>query len=169
MDFVLKQPFPYKSLDFIDSYLSIYYCLNRKDKWRLFRPLYTILALKIGHYLFLALYELPPTAQKLLANDMVRLANLPPEVNIVIVASLFIAGYFFYLNYFQNHLTVDFFAQIIDARWRGVGVSSSSLFIFNYRKSSKPVAPYIRRVCFAVLNLLQIFILAIGKSFKSFL
>lgn len=161
MDFVLRQPIPYKSLDFIYSVLDIHYNVSQKRKWRQLRPLYAILALKGIHFLFLVFYKLPLTALQLIAHDLIGLNNLPAKCNLIIIGALLLSAYYNYLNIIQPHITVDFFAQVMRGK-------KSTLLISEFRPNGKPVTPYIKKFCFLVLSSLQVFILAVGK-FKIFI
>ena len=178
MDLVLQQPIPYKSLDFMHRYLQLYYSLNQKQKWALFWPLFAILAFKIVQYLLLAVYEPPSTLEKLLTNDILRLAGLPPETNLAVVGNLLLAAFYLYLSYLNTGratFPVDILAGILtDSK-----AVTTSFFISSRRasfacaikkgllqKSKLLLLPYLRRLCRLVLLLLQVFIVAIGNRIQ---
>ncbi len=171
MDLVLQQPFPYKSLDFIHRYLQLYYVLNRRQKLTLFWPLFALLSIKIVQYLVLSVYEPLSDLEKVVANDLLRLVGLPAETNLIVVGNLLIAGYYLHLNYFETgHKAVNILTEIFYENDKKKLFSGKNFLISKYREGdkNKPLSPYIKQYCFMVLNLLQVFILAIGTDFYSY-
>ncbi len=113
MDLICKQPIPYKSLDFITQFHYIYFNYSVTTKINLFSPLLSLLFFKIIHYL--AFYLTGPAKSvfwQLIFNDFIYLANLPVEVNMLVIANFFLAAYYLYLHYFQQHFAMKIVSEI---------------------------------------------------------
>ncbi len=162
MDLILQQPFPYKSLGFMQQYLRMYFSLTREQKWRRFWPLFLLFTVKSVQHLLLSVYEPPSFVLKVLSNDIVRLTNLPPATNLVLVGTLAISGYYLHLVYFETmHTAMDFFAEVMDDR-RQTTTFLISRYMPGRGEERRTVSQYLKQYCYVILNAIQVFILAIG-------
>ncbi len=167
MDLIYKQPIPYKSLQFINQFHHIYYHYSNTAKIKLCSPLFSILLLKTFHHLtFFFTTPAENFLWQFILNDFIFLANLPVEVNLLVVANFLLAIYYLYLHFFQQHFSMNIVAGVFVARKRK---QETDVFLFYQKQNNKSKtiqklpSTYVHQYCFLLLNLLQVFIVALGN------
>lgn len=160
MDLIFCQPFPYKSLSFIHQYLHTFYTFSRPKKIKYFQLLFSLLSLKVIHYAAVGVLQPKTPLNKLLFVDVFVISNLPRlAANCMLISYLLLGGYFLLLNYFDpdSRFPVDIMRDFFV-------IGKTSLFTSGYfYKGNQTVFDHIKKYCYLVLNLLQVFIVAIDS------
>ncbi len=154
MDLFIKQLIPFHlTLATMHQHLHIYYNYSIQEKLFYFRYFIFVTLVKVVQHSIFAFYSPSTRLWKVLLVDILQIGGLPPKSNLILVASLLLGGYFLHLNFFDH----DHYALDIVNDW--LVKRHNVLIIFRRLKNQRNTYDYIRKYCYTVLSLLQLFAL----------
>ena len=154
MDLFIKQLIPFHlTLVTMHQHLHIYYYYSIQEKLFYFRYFIFVTLIKVVQHSIFAFYSPSTRLWKVLLVDILQIGGLPPKSNLILVASLLLGGYFLHLNFFDHdHNALDIVNDLLVKR-------HNVLIIFRRLKNQRNTYDYIRKYCYTVLSLLQLFAL----------
>ena len=111
MDLIRQQFVPLKTSKFLTDYLDI--VKDYKDPnyiqitWKRFRSVFYAILIESIHFCWLYVYPRDKQDEQFYHFDLVCIAQLPKEVNLMFIAVFMYSGYYIYLMYFCDYTELN--------------------------------------------------------------
>ena len=162
MDIIFKSFIPWQSFDYFVNYFETANLVESHDFHTQFKfkLCFVILCIQTLHFFYQYIWfyftKMNPF-QSIMHGDYARISNIPPELYLFVNAICYTTIYFFYILYFP-HMDNRIFKLL-----REILIERKSDFFGDSKHKGKDVVHYMTRFSLKVLNILQGFVIVIGK------
>ena len=162
MDILKNEIIPFKGIKYIQSFIRNYYP-TKMENWKMYyqskqiKLYYCMASIKGVHFAYLYLFFKPNNDDDLMLHyDYAKMANLS-FMNGNNILLFFMVMFYLNLLYFN-------FDNVIMKLANSIIVHQNDSFFIEKRHRNIPICDYIRYLSLLVLNLLQVFIIVLGKN-----